>query len=338
MRNVSIKDIALQAGVAPSTVSFVLNGKARQMRISDEVAVRIKRIADKAGYIPNQTAVSLRTGRSKILGLIVEDISNVFFASLAKVIEDKANALGFKIVYCSTDNNDKKGSELVRMLLHRQVDGFLITPSAGMQDDVKKLMDLKKPVVLMDRYFPDLNSAYVQVDNFYGVQLGLEVLLQKGHRHIGYITNDLQQNQMFDRENAYKQILVQNGLPVNESYLLRLPYKSKSEDAVQTITAFLQANPELDAVFFATNYLGVFGMESFQQLGLQIPRDLAVVCFDDHDLFRLMAPGITCIRQPIEAIASEAIDYLLKQFDASAKETTPIQQLKKPELVIRGSV
>src|SRR5919112_3360214 len=107
MKRVSIKDIAKQVGVVPSTVSFVLNGKAKEMRISDELAEKIKAVVKEKGYQPNHTAVSLRTGRTKILGLIVEDISNVFFATLAKIIEDEVYAMGYKILYCSTENNDQ---------------------------------------------------------------------------------------------------------------------------------------------------------------------------------------------------------------------------------------
>ena len=338
MRKVSIKDIASQAGVVPSTVSLVLNGKAKQMRISDELAEKIKAIADRAGYIPNQTAVSLRTGRSKILGLIVEDISNVFFASLAKVIEDRANELGFKIVYCSTDNNDEKGCELIKVLLHRQVDGFLITPSAGMQKEVRKLLELKKPVVLMDRFFPQLTNAYVLVDNYGGVQQAIEFLIEKGRRRIGYITNDLDQNQMQEREKAFRETLAKHKIEMKEAQILRLLYETKSSDAVTAIAAFLRANPDLDAAFFATNYLGVYGLESIQQSGYKIPGDLAVICFDDHALFRLMAPGITCVRQPIEAIASTAVDFLLQQFTDVAPPLDQLQQLQQPTLVIRGSV
>jgi len=328
----------MKAGVVPSTVSLVLNGKAKQMRISDELAERIKAIAKETGYIPNQTAVSLRTGRSNILGLIVEDISNVFFASLAKVIEDEVNSLGFKIVYCSTDNNDEKGRELVKVLLHRQVDGFLITPSAGMMEEVKKLVELKKPVVLMDRYFPALQNSYVLVDNFYGVQQGVAFLIEKGHRNIAYVTNNLEQNQMHERERAFRETMKAHGLAAAEPGILRLPYESKSEEAVSAITNFLRATPRFDAVFFATNYLGIYGLESVQQLGYVIPKDLAMVCFDDHALFRLMAPGITCIRQPIEAIASTAVDFLLQQFADPALPPERLQEFKKPTLIIRGSV
>lgn len=327
----------MKAGVVPSTVSLVLNGKSKQMRISDELAKKIKAIAEETGYIPNQTAVSLRTGRSNILGLIVEDISNVFFASLAKVIEDEVTSLGFKIVYCSTDNNDKKGCELIKVLLHRQVDGFLITPSAGMHQEVKKLVELKKPVVLMDRYFPQLQNSYVLVDNYGGVQQGVEHLIQKGHRNIAFVTNNLDQNQMHERKRAFSETMQKHGLAEGESQVLRLPYECRSEEAVAAINEFLGRVPRFDAVFFATNYLGVYGLESVQQLGYTIPQDLAMVCFDDHALFRLMAPGITCIRQPIEAIASTAVDFLLQQLADPALPQEKLQELKKPELIIRGS-
>ena len=161
MKRVSIKDIAKQAGVVPSTVSLVLNGKSKEMRISDELAERIKALARETGYQPNHTAVSLRTGKSKIIGLIVEDISNVFFSTLAKTVEDEVYALGYKIVYCSTENSDEKGNELIRTLFHQQLEGFLITPSTGMEGEVARLLQHKKPVVLMDRYFSNLDVPYV---------------------------------------------------------------------------------------------------------------------------------------------------------------------------------
>src|SRR5687768_5333412 len=160
MNNLSIKDIARLAGVAPSTVSFVINGKEKEGRISAQLAAKIKKIIQKTGYQPNRSAVSLRTGKTNMIGLIVEDISNSFFSQLAKSIEDMAYKIGYKVVYCSTENDDKKGAELIQML-HKQVDGFIITPSKGMKQVVLKLKKNKKPVVLIDRYFPGVNIPYV---------------------------------------------------------------------------------------------------------------------------------------------------------------------------------
>jgi LacI family transcriptional regulator len=334
MKRISIKDIAKKAGVVPSTVSFVINGKAKEMRISDELAERVRAVIKETNYQPNHTAVSLRTGKSKIIGLIVEDISNVFFATLAKTIEDEAYALGYKIVYCSTENNDEKGSELIKMLTSQQVEGFLITPSSGMSGEVSRLLEDKKPVVLMDRYFTDVNVPYVLVDNKAGVKLGMKHLFGKGYKKIAFITVDLDQIQMQERELSYKACMQKEGY---DELVLKLSYTIKPEAAVEKIAAFITGAPGLEAVFFATNYLGVYGLESINNLGLKIPEDLAIICFDDHDIFRLFKPGITIIKQPISEIAVTAIQLLLRQFQKEELTKKELHVLKAPSLVIRAS-
>ena len=335
MKRVSIKDIAKKVGVVPSTVSFVLNGKAKEMRISDELAEKIKAVVKETGYQPNHTAVSLRTGKTKILGLIVEDISNVFFATLAKTIEDEAYALGYKVVYCSTENDDEKGTELIKMLSNQQVDGFLITPCQGMADEVRKLVDHAKPVVLMDRYFSDINVPYVLVDNGAGITQGMQHLVEKGYKRIAFVTVDLHQVQMQEREMAYRECL--QTYKLHDALILKVPYTSKPEAAVDQISSFISNTPGIDAVFFATNYLGVYGLESIKNLKLSIPDELAVICFDDHDIFRLYTPEITIIKQPINHIALSAIQLLMKQFEKQELPTEELHIFKKPELIIRAS-
>lgn len=337
MKRVSLKDIARLAGVAPSTVSFVLNGKARQMRISDELAAKIAAIAEKSGYHPNQLAVSLRTGKSKILGLIVESISGNFFASLAKVIEDEAEKFGYRVVYCSTENDPKKGRELIRMLTQRHVDGYIITPTYGMQKDIEDLKDQKRPMVLIDSYFPEVKVPSVLVDNVAGVRQGMEHLIRKGYKKIGFVTIDLPLVQMKDREAGYTRILREQKLTVSKKLIFKLPYHIDKEDAIRSISSFISNNPQMDAIFFATNYLGISGLESIRQLGLKIPKDLGMVCFDDHDLFRLYPPGITSIRQPVEDIARTAIQLLMNQLGKHNGTLKKSQLQLVPKFIARGS-
>ncbi|RYZ48714.1 MAG: LacI family transcriptional regulator, partial [Chitinophagaceae bacterium] len=125
---VSIKDIAKAVGVSPAAVSLVLNGKAKQSRISDDLSAKIEAAALQMGYRPNRVAIGLRTGKSKTLGLIIENIANNFFSTLAKTVEDEARKFGYNVVYCSTENDPVRGSEMVQMLYNQQVDGYLITP------------------------------------------------------------------------------------------------------------------------------------------------------------------------------------------------------------------
>lgn len=334
MKRVSLKDIARIAGVSPSTVSFVLNGKAKQMRISETLAGKIIEVAKKEGYHPNPVAVSLRTGKSQILGLIVESISGNFFASLSRIIEDEAARFGYKIVYTSTENNRQKGKELIGMLSQRQVDGYIITPTPGMEQDIRELLTDNKPVVLMDSYFPGIDVPHVLVNNYEGVMQGMEHLIEKGYRHIGFVTVDLELVQMEQRVKAYHDCLQKHNLPDN--LVLSLRYDEAKEGGINQVTAFLKDTPDLEAVFFATNYLGLLGLESVHRLGLKLPDDLAMICFDDHDVFRLYPPGITCIRQPAEEIAKTALELLMDQLGKSnSLNNTKIEV--SPTLVVRGT-
>ena len=335
MKRVSLKDIARIAGVSPSTVSFVLNGKAKQMRISETLATKIIEVAKKEGYHPNPVAVSLRTGKSQILGLIVETISGNFFASLSRIIEEEAARFGYKVVYTSTENNRQKGKELIGMLSQRQVDGYIITPTPGMEQDIKELIADNKPVVLMDSYFPGLDVPHVLVNNYEGVMKGMAHLIEKGYRRIGFVTVDLNLVQMEERLKAYQDSMHKAGL-ATDNLVLSLKYEEDKELGIHQVTSFIQNTTDLEAVFFATNYLGLLGLESIHRLGLKLPDDLAMICFDDHDVFRLYPPGITCIRQPAEEIAKTALELLMFQLGKGGNGGESKIEIS-PGLVIRGT-
>lgn len=336
MKRVSLKDIAKLVGVSPSTVSFVLNGKAKQMRISESLADKIVDIAKKEGYQPNPVAVSLRTGKSQILGLIVESISGNFFAALARTIESEAAEFGYKVVYCSTENDGQKGRELIKMLAQQQADAYIITPTAGMEEDIMELISYKKPVVLIDSYFPGMQIPYVLVDNFDGVRKGMDHLIGKGYRNIGFVTVDLGLIQIQQRLNAYHESLKQANIPENENLVLTIDYKHDAAVAIKQISSFIKNTPDLEAIFFATNYLGLLGLESIHALGLKLPADLAIISFDDHDVFRLYPPGITCIRQPAEDIARTAIRLLMGQLGKSKSLDKTMIEVPA-DLVVRGT-
>src|SRR5918993_1403483 len=275
MKKVSLKDIATLSGASPSTVSFVLNGKEKEMRISERLAKKIKAVASREGYKPNQVAVSLRTGQSKILGLIVESIGGNFFGALARVIEHEADKYGYRIVYCSTENDLTKGQEMIRMLSHSQVDGYLITPVEGLEKDIRDLLKHNKPVVLIDGYFPDVPAPYVLVNNNSGVTQGMNHLIAKGYKKIAFVTVEIDLVQIRQREEAYTAALKKHKIPPQKSLIFRLPYNYEKDAGVEKLSNFIKKHPELDAIFFATNYLGITGIQSIRQLDLRIPEDIA---------------------------------------------------------------
>lgn len=342
MKKVSISDIARKAGVSVSTVSFVMNDKAVKMRISREVIEKVENVAREMGYRPNQLARGLRTGKTRTIGLIVENISNAFFATLAKTIEDEAKKYDYKVVYCSTDNDDEKARELINMLSQRQVDGYIITPTPELAEEIRKLQAENKPVVLIDRYFPEHDEIpAVLVDNYEGVVKGTEYLVGKGYSKIALVTIENEMAHMKDRLRAYYDVLQRHGIAVDETLINIVPYHAGRDKSLQQIQDLLKgAGTSIDAVFFLTNYLGVLGIEAIKNLQIRIPEQLAVLCFDDNDIFRLYTPTISVMRQPIEAIGQQAMSSLMERLKHTGGEVFPITEpvMLAPELIARESI
>ena len=326
MKKVSISDIARKAGVSVSTVSFVMNDKAVKMRISREVIEKVENVAREMGYRPNQLARGLRTGKTKTIGLIVENISNAFFATLAKSIEDEAKKYDYKVVYCSTDNDEEKARDLINMLSQRQVDGYIITPTLNLGEDIRRLQAENKPVVLIDRYFPQHDEIpAVLVDNYEGVSRGMDYLVSKGYRKIALVSIETEMAHMKDRLRAYSDTLERHGITPDDRLVRIVPYNADHETAlIEVVKLLSSAGKDVDAVFFLTNYLGVLGIEAIKKLQIKIPDQLAVLCFDDNDIFRLYTPTISVIRQPVEAIGQKAMQTLVERLRHTGEETNHI--------------
>ncbi len=322
--------------VSATAVSFILNGKAEEKRISKEVVKKVERFIEKTGYKPNSLARSLRTGKTNTIALMIEDISNPFFANIARLIEEKAYHSGYKIIYSSSDNDTVKTRELIQMYRERHVDGYIITPPEHIENEVHALTEAGLPVVLFDRFVPGVDCDTVVINNEQSTYDATKHLVEQGFRNIAFITLDSKQLQMQERLRGYEKALAENGLP---TFIKQIAYMSgtDSTDLVKQITTFIKGNKELDAVFFGTNYFGVSGLKAIRNLGLQIPDDLAVISFDDHDVFQLNSPSITAIAQPIEKIAEKLITLLLAKLTASGKTATEKKIVLPAELIIRNS-
>jgi len=316
MKPLSIKDIAKKANVSITTVSFILNGKAEKMRISQEMIIKVEKIIKELGFRPNQVARSLRTGNTKTIGLIVEDISNPFFASIARLIENKAYTNGYKIIYSSTENNLEKAKGLIKMFKSRQVDGYVIAPMAGMEEDIKGLLMDRTPVVVFDRHLPGVDVNCVLVDNVDGTYEGTEFLIRKGKKNIAFVTVDVEVEQIKDRYLGFEKALKLNGIKVNKKLCKSIPFSNTAEETTAELVEFFTANPKIDAVLFATNYLAVRGLFCFKEMNKQINNDFRVIAYDDHDIFKLHTPEISAVGQPIEEIADEVMRLILKAMNA----------------------
>ncbi|SHL02567.1 LacI family DNA-binding transcriptional regulator [Flavobacterium chilense] len=336
MKKITIKDIATEAEVSISTVSFVINGKGEKMGISAAVIKKVQDVAEKLNYRPSMIATSLRTGKTRSIGLIVEDISNQFFSDLARVIEDEAKNIDYRVFYCSTGDDDERSEELINSLLQANVDGFIITPTQNLEEKIDLLLKLKKPVVLVDRYFPGQRVSHVVMDNYEAANSATKFLISKGFKNIAVVNNTSEMVQMKLREDGYRDALKEAGI-YDQSLVLHMEYHSNEEARIASIVNFVKKNTQIDAVLFLTNYMGLTGLQAFKDMGIKIPQDIAVISFDDHDSFKLHTPTITVIAQPIEDIAIKSIQLLMSQMtDMEAFDVE--KSLKKGRLIVRESV
>jgi LacI family transcriptional regulator len=333
-KKISIGDIARDLKVSKTTVSFVLNGKARQNHISPALEERVLKYMAEVGYSPNQMAQGLRTGKTKLIGMLVEDISDPFFSGIARVVEEKAFQQGYKVFFSSTGNDPGKANELLEVYRSRQVDGYIIAPTAGLEEKIRALLEDRLPVVIFDRFLPGLPVSHVVVNNFESAYNAVQYLSGNGYAHIAFLTVASNQVQMEQRRQGYLAAIDNQ----QQALIHAIPYHQDPARTVADIAAFLSAHRQVDAVFFATNYLAESGLEAIQHLGLRIPQDLGVLVFDDKNLFRLFSPPITAIAQPLTALSEATINLLLDYLTGNRQqEEGPLTQVIPTTLHIRKS-
>lgn len=320
-KKLSIKDIANALGISITTVSFILNGKAREKRISEELTKKVQQYIKEVGYTPSHLAQSLRLGKSKVIVFMVEDISNQFFASIARLIEEKAYKNGYKIIYCSTENETQKARDLINTFKVRNVDGFIITPTPDLENSVEGLLDEGFGVVLFDRWMPTVDCSYVIVENEKSAFEATQHLIERGCKKIAFITVESEQIQMTDRLKGYQSAISQNQL---NPHVFQVKFHNiAQEEAYHKIFDFFSNNPDFDGVFFATNYLAFEGLEALGNLGVDVPRQVKVVSFDDHFFFNLYKPKISAIEQPLELIADKLMEAILYQLNEADLNSDP---------------
>lgn len=334
-RKLSIHDLARQLGISAATISYVLNGRAEEKRISEARVKEILAFVKEAGYRPNRVAKSLRTGKSKIIGMLVEDISDPFFSGIARIVEAQAHQHDYKIFHASTENDVRITRDLLRVFRDTQVDGYIIAPPPGMAHDIAALLEDRLPVVLFDRYFPGLNTRNIIVDNLGGAHQATRHLIGNGYVSIGFVTLDSEQTQMNDRLTGYCQAMEQAGLT---EAVLKIPYNREKERLVTAnVGRFIDAHPGMQAIVFATNYLAIGGLEAMLQRRLKMPDDMAVVGFDDNTHFALFSPSISAVAQPVEeisrAVTTALMTVLLGKAAVLAAETTMLPT----QLIVRQS-
>ena len=328
----SLRSIAQQAGVSTTLVSYVLNGKM-QNRIKPEVAARVREIAKRLNYSPNQIARSLKANKTFTIGLVVADISNPFSSEMARIIEDQADKAGYTVIYGSCDERAEKFQKLIEVFLDRRVDGLIVIPCDGVLTQIQYLQSRDIPFVLVDRYFPDLASSYVALDNYQASYMGTNHLLDHGHHRIGMITLDTQLYHMRERTRGFISAL--SGVDSSpEQSIVRLHEGFSAQDMADAFDILLKRDLPVSALYLTTNKLGMHALKYIHSRKIKVPQELAVVSFDETEFLDLFATPVTQIIQPLQEMGSQAVRILMESIGGNSGFT---QLNLQPLLAVRGS-
>lgn len=311
-KRTSLKDIAKEANVSTSLVSFVLNNKDKEHRISPEMAEKIRQVAAKLNYVPNVAAKSLREGKSHTIGLIVSDISNPFFANLARFIERTAGKFKYAVHFANSDECAEQTSMLAENMINRGIDGLIIVPCDGSKQLLNNLLERKIPLVLLDRYIPDVDATYVCLNNRKAGYDATRHLLENGYRHIGIINYKFDLKHTIDRTLGYEDAMREVGLE-KEIRKVLVDHKRMAETCSAAISKMMKS--KADSLIMTTNTISINCIHAIRQQKIIVPEQLGLVGFDGGDAFDFFYSPLSYIQQPLELMAQKAVEVLIEQIE-----------------------
>ena len=326
----TIKDVARRAGVAPITASRVINNSGY---VSAETRRRVEAAIEELGYVPNRVARSLRSKRTQTLALVLTDITNPFWTTVARGVEDAARVGGFSVILGNTDESEPREYEYVQVLLQKQVDGFLLVPARHGARSVALIRRQKVPLVVLDRTV-EANVDTVRSDSVGGARALTHHLISLGHRRIAMLTGPREVSTAVDRALGYRQALEEAGIPVTGDLMRFGPYTQQGGYAMTLSILSLSSRPT--AIFAGNNFIAVGALRALREAGLQVPEDMSLVAFDDLPPSFVVEPFLTVAAQRAYEMGQVATQLLLTRL-AEQEPGQPQEIVLSTELIVRRS-
>jgi LacI family transcriptional regulator len=329
----SIREVAKRAGVSLGTVSNVLN---RPEIVAEETRLRVQSAIEEIGFVRNGSARQLRAGTSKYIGLVMLDVANPFFTEVARGVEDAANEAGYVVILCNSDDSVEKESHYLQVLEEQRARGVLITP---VQSDAGYLQRFRKrgiAVVLLDRPSKIKDLCSVAVDDVKGGELAASHLLDQGHERIGFVHGPLSIRQCADRRRGVLRAVRATGLEPEQVVVDITTAAQNAREGEESVERLLHARIQPTAVFCANDLLALGVMRGLMKRGMSIPKDMALVGYDDVEFASVLSTPLTSIRQPKYELGRVAAEMLI---DEANHPTSHQHQhvVYQPELIVRES-
>jgi len=334
-RKITLKDIAKELDVSISTVSKALKDSEE---ISKDTKEKIQAFAKRYSYKPNNIALSLKNRRTKNIGVILPDIVHHFFSTVILGIENYANAKGYNVIICVSNESFDKEVINMEMLANGSIDGFVMSLSAGTEErkdfnHLQEVIDQGIPLVLFDRVTNEIDCDKIVIDDVQAAYMATKKLLDDGRKRIALLTTKDFFSVSRNRNLGYTRALKDCGLTPNPEMILKLPYMDVDEQRISDF--LLKVKP--DAVLSVNEVFGIYGMRVLQKEGLQIPKDVSVIGFTDGLLARHANPSVTAVAQHGEKMGEMAAKMLIERIEDDEAEAPYQTKILEPTLIERDS-
>lgn len=301
----TIKDIANRTGLGLATVSSYLNGG----NVRDYNREKIELAIEELHFEVNEIARGLKTNSTKTIGVVIPELSNLFFTEIISKAGDILRANGYATFVCDCRTDVWKEKEAVEFLHKKRVDGLIISPVCTDGHDFNKLIR-KKPVVLIDRFLEDAKCSSVIVESKGAVKKAVQLFADRGHRKIGFIGGPEQTFTVRERLEGYREGLKQSGIPYDKELLIHTDYSIQG--GCEGTRELIEQHPDMTAVLVSNYETTVGALIAIKELGLSVPEDISLIGFDNIEFAMAYNPTLTIITQPTRKIAAEAAAMMLK--------------------------
>ncbi len=325
----TIHDVAREANVSVMTVSRSLN---KPQKVSAKTIERIQRVMDRLGYEPSHVARSLARSKTNTIGIIMPDIKNTFFNGWFRSVEDYARRLGYTTLLCNTDEDPDSELKFVRSFQSHRVDGILIVPHSD--ESVKYVIRSGLNYVLVDRMYADIESDFVVTDHYDGAFRLSEYLISLGHRNIGVLRGSGILFPDIQRFRGFSDAMEENGIELIDNFIRNCEFRESN--AFEAVTQMLTGKDRPTALFSFNSLMTTGSIKAIQQLGLRIPDDISLACYDEIPGYNIFEPKITHVLQPIEELGQTSAKILIEKIE-NRDNMTVEQIFLRPELVIGNS-
>lgn len=314
MGYVTVKDIAKVVGVSANTVSRALSGRPE---ISEKTKKKILEAAQRLGYVSNKAALSLKRQKTHIVGVVIEDNANPFWAEVLKGVEATAKIHGYHVILANTSRNYQAEAEGLQTLLERRVDGLLISPVQESYDDILNLKKYGVPFVIMGRHVENLEAPMVYDDGIRGGHIATNYLIKKGCRNIAFIGAQSYNTASFERYQGYKKALQENGTKIKNELI-----KSggiEIEGGYKSTVELLESKVRFDGIFVYNDLMTLGVIKALKEKGIKIPDDVRIIGYDDISYAAFISPSLTTMKMKKFEIGEIAFNLLFNSKEKNRK-------------------